>query len=216
MARFEDYHRTVIGYHGTSLSSALRIINRIESFRRSERDFDWLGRGIYFWEYAPRQALAWATLRREQLRKKRKQTSEDKRRAEEPIAVIASMIRLGFCFDLLEPANIEYLGRVFDEYSQDMSLSGQPLPKNNRKYRRLDYAVFEYAYNTIEESPGGPSVDTARGVYVPPGGGQRVWGASWVSRNAHIQLCVRNPICILGTWLHHPTTLGADDVKASL
>ena len=42
MARFDDYHRTVVGYHGTGLTTALRIVNRVESFRWSERDFDWL------------------------------------------------------------------------------------------------------------------------------------------------------------------------------
>ena len=47
MARFDDYHRTVVGYHGTGLNAALRIVNRVEDFRWSERDYDWLGRGIY-------------------------------------------------------------------------------------------------------------------------------------------------------------------------
>ena len=40
MARFDDYHRTVVGYHGTGLSAALRIVNRVEGFRKSERDYD--------------------------------------------------------------------------------------------------------------------------------------------------------------------------------
>ena len=54
MARFDDYHRTVVGYHGTRLSAALRMVNRIEGFRWSKRDYDWLGHGIYFWEYCAR------------------------------------------------------------------------------------------------------------------------------------------------------------------
>ena len=58
IARFDDYHRTLVGYHGTSLGTALRIVNRVQGFRWSERDYDWLGAGIYFWEFAPRQALA--------------------------------------------------------------------------------------------------------------------------------------------------------------
>ena len=66
MARFDDYHRTVVGYHGTGLMAALRIVNRIEDFRWSQRDYDWLGRGIYFWEYAPKQALTFATMRQRQ------------------------------------------------------------------------------------------------------------------------------------------------------
>ncbi len=91
MARFDDYHRTVVGYHGTGLTAALRIVNRIEDFRWSRRDYDWLGAGIYFWEYAPRQALAFAKLRQRQAERKRKKTAEDERRASEPLAVVACM-----------------------------------------------------------------------------------------------------------------------------
>jgi len=116
MARFHDYHRTVIGYHGTGLAAALRIVNRIEGFRLSERDYDWLGRGIYFWEYAPKQALDFARIRQRQFQKKKDKTPEDTRRADEPLAVVACMIRLGFCLDLTEPGNVKYLKDVFDDY----------------------------------------------------------------------------------------------------
>jgi hypothetical protein len=216
LARFDDYHRTVIGYHGTALSTALRIVNRIEGFRWSRRDFDWLGHGIYFWEHAPQQARDWAELRRRQLRKKKNPSADDIRRFDEPIAVVASMIRLGFCFDLLDPDNVEYLLSVFEEYRRSMELSGDPLPENNRKYRRLDCAVFEYAYKFIDAIPGHPAVDTSRSVFVPAGGDRRVWGSSWISRNTHIQLCVRNSASILGTWLHYPTGLEIDDVKEAI
>src|SRR5262249_41625385 len=93
---------------------------------------------------------------------------------------------------------------------------GEGLPKNTRKYRKLDCAVFEYAYQVISESEGEPSVDTARGVYVPTGGDRRVWEGSWISRDSHIQLCVRNPASLLGTWLHDPEGLEVDDVCKAL
>src|SRR5215471_12033578 len=63
MPRFADYHRTVIGYHGTRRSTALRMVQGLEDYRRSENRDDWLGQGIYFWEYAPKQAWAWARQR---------------------------------------------------------------------------------------------------------------------------------------------------------
>lgn len=216
MARFDDYHRTVIGYHGTGLSSALRIVNRVEGFRRSRRDFDWLGHGIYFWEYAPRQALNFARIRQRQHGRKKDPTPADVRRATEPLAVVACMIRLGFCFDLLDPENVQYLQETFVEYRRKMELADAPLPRNTRKYRKLDCAVFEYAYKFIEESGEKVAVDTARGVFVPSGGDRRVWDGSWVSRDAHTQLCVRNPACLLGTWLYEPTGLEVNDVCAAL
>jgi len=213
LARFDDYHRTVVGYHGTGLSTALQIVNRVEGFRWSRRNFDWLGHGIYFWEYAPDQARRWAELRQKQLQKKKNPTRDEIKRANEPIAVVASMIRLGFCFDLLDPSNVEYLLGVFEDYRESVELAGKILPENNRKYRKLDCAVFEYAYDVLGSASDQTTVDSSRGVYVPSGQARRVWDASWISRDVHTQICVRNPACILGTWLHHPKTLGADDVK---
>lgn len=216
MARFDDYHRTVVGYHGTGLSAALRIVNHVENFRWSERDYDWLGRGIYFWEYAPKQALAWAKLRQRKYQKKKKKTAEDQRRATEPLAVVACMIRLGFCLDLTEPDNVKYVGEIFESYKATMELTGEDLPTNNWQYRKLDCAVFEYAYEVIEASEPLLRVDTARGIYVPKDGAKRVWEGSWISRDTHIQLCVRNPASLLGAWLHHPAGLGVNDVAKAL
>ena len=141
MPRFDDYHRTLVGYHGTGLTAALRIINRIGDFRRSERDYDWLGRGIYFREYAPKQALTLAKMRQRQYRQKKKKSDYDHLRATESLAVIACMIRLGFCLDPTEPENVEYVGDAFASYEAGMKAANAPLPQNNRKYRKLD-ALF--------------------------------------------------------------------------
>ena len=216
MTRFDDYHRTVIGYHGTGLSSALRIVNRLQTFRSSERDYDWLGRGIYFWEYAPNQALEFARIRQRQYQKKKKKSSDDVRRATEPLAVVASMIRLGYCLDLTEPENVSYMELVFQAYSESLGLSGDPLPKNNRKYRKLDCDVFEYAYKQLAISEPMIKIDTARGIFVPADGEKRVWPGSWISKDTHIQLCVRNPASILGTWLHYPNELGVNDARKTI
>lgn len=216
MAKFDDYHRTVVGYHGTGLTAALRIVNRLEDFVWSERDYDWLGGGIYFWEYAPRQAFAWSKLRQKQYNKKKNKTPEDERRATERLAVVACMIRLGFCVDLTEPENVEYLGKIYESYKESMELTGDPLPTNERHYRRLDRAVFDYAYEVIEASEPNLKVDTARGIYVPKDGTKRIWDGSWISRDTHIQLCVRNPSSLLGAWLHYPTGLGVNDVCEAL
>jgi hypothetical protein len=216
MARFDDYHRTVIGYHGTGLTAALRIVNRIEGFRRSERDYDWLGRGIYFWEYAPNQALAFAEIRQRQYRQKKKKTPYHQLRATEPLAVVASMIRLGFCLDLTEPENVEYVRDAFASYKAGMEAANVALPRNNRKYRKLDRAVFEYTYKLLEDSEPNLKVDSSRGIYVPTDHATRVWEGSWLSRDTHIQICVRNPASILGTWLHYPTGLEVSDVCKAL
>jgi hypothetical protein len=216
MTRFDDYHRTVVGYHGTTLSVALSLITRVTDFVWSERDYDWLGRGVYFWEYAPKQALNFAKIRQHQLKKKKNKTPEEEHRANEPLAVVACMIRLGFCLDLTEPENVEYLAEIFDSYKESMTLADEELPRNTRKYRKLDRAVFEYAYKVIETEKPKLKVDTARGVYVPTDVAKRIWEGSWISRDAHIQLCVRNPASLLGIWLYHPIGLEVKDVCQAL
>jgi hypothetical protein len=160
--------------------------------------------------------LSWAKLRQRQYAKKADKTPEGERRATEPLAVVACMIRLGFCLDLTEPENIEFFKEVYEEYKENLELAGDPLPRNERRYRRLDRAVFDYAYAVIEKSDPNSQVDTARGIYVPAGGKKRVWDGSWISCDTHIQLCVRNPASILGAWLHHPTGLGVNDVCEAL
>jgi hypothetical protein len=190
---FLDYNRTVVGFHGTRLSTALEVVQRKQPLAPSTSPDDWLGHGAYFWEHAPRQALGWAR------RRARRQNWG------EGVAVLGAMIRLGHCLDLLDPANTEYLAGVYEEYLADMRASGEPIPRNANHRKFLDCSVFEYAYRFIAEDMGHP-VDTVRAVYVPTGRDRegrpaRVWPRSWVSREAHIQFCVRNPSCILGIWL---------------
>jgi hypothetical protein len=155
-----------------------------------------MGNGIYYWEYGPKQAWWWAELRRRQ------------RKWDEPVAVVASMIRLGFCFDLLDPDNTRDLKSFHDDYVETQIALGLPVPSNQRRHKYLDKAVFEYAYAATEEESERRGekvkVDTCRGVYVRPGSGGRLWNSSWVEHGAFIQLLVRNPECILGSWLVEP------------
>ena len=106
MPRFADYHRTIVGYHGSRRSTALRIVQGLEGYRRSENADDWLGHGVYFWEYTPKQAWSWAERRREL------------QGWGEEVAVLASMIRLGNCFDLLDPDNLGVLSGFRVEYEK--------------------------------------------------------------------------------------------------
>ncbi len=76
---------------------------------------------------------------------------------------------------------LRYLKEVFATYQETLALARAPLPKNTRKYRKLDCEVFEFAYTVLEVETSGSRVDTARGVYVPSGGSKRVWEGSWIS-----------------------------------
>jgi hypothetical protein len=86
-----DYDRTVVAFHGTRRTTAERLVAGVP-FGPSTNDDDWLGHGIYFWEYAPQQAWWWA-----------------RRRYGDEAAVVGALVRLGWCLDLLDPSNAELL-----------------------------------------------------------------------------------------------------------
>ena len=77
-----DRHaRIVFGYHGTHPAFAERLIRgevSIADWSPSTNEYDWLGHGIYFWEYAPDRAREWAGKG----------------------GVVGAIIRLGECLDL--------------------------------------------------------------------------------------------------------------------
>lgn len=176
-----DYHRTIIGFHGTTVEIADSLVAG-GPFRPSSNTDDWLGGGVYFWEYAPKQAWWWART--------------FKRHAEP--AVVGAMIRLGNCFDLLDPGNVRTLRVVHDDMIEDWRARGIEIPRNGNQHKNLDCAVFNDLYHLSDH--GGWPIDTTRAVYVPTEAGKRVWTRSWIYEEAHIQICVRNPRNILAVW----------------
>lgn len=175
-----DYDRPIVAFHGTSAANAEALING-EPFRASTRKDEWLGHGIYFWEYAPQQAWWWA--------ERRKKTNEQ-------TAVVGALIRLGQCLDFLDPENIQLLTTAHQELLLSFAAAGEPPPDNanNRKY--LDCAVFEFLYTQLGAN--GYKIDSARAVFVPST--NRVWPRSSIYKEAHIQICVREPKNILAVW----------------
>ena len=158
-----DYNRTIVGYHGTRLSTARRLVEG-EPFIYSRNNDDWLGHGIYFWEYAPKQAWDWAV----------------KRYGRADAAVVGAMIRLGRCLDLLDPENGQVLLAGHDELKAEAKRLRVSLPKNRNKFKYLDCAVFNYVYQSLAD--GGYHVETCRAVFVPTQSTNRYWTRSGLSR----------------------------------
>lgn len=52
-----QYHRLVLGYHGCDQSVADRVLAGEDMLKKSEKHYDWLGSGIYFWEHGPERAM---------------------------------------------------------------------------------------------------------------------------------------------------------------
>lgn len=178
---YSDYHRTVIGFHGTDMASAERLVAG-ENFEASDQDDEWSGKGIYFWEHAYKQAWWWA---------------KDHKKHPTP-AVIGAVIRLGNCFDLLDPGNITILREFYQKMVDDMTVNNIKIPLNVRRHRKLDCAIFNYMYSESEQAK--QPLDTSRAVYVPTSKLKRICKGSWISEETHIQICVRNSNNILAVW----------------
>ncbi len=163
------------------MASAERLVSG-EDFQPSDEDDEWFGKGIYFWEHAFKQAWWWA---------------RDHKRHPHP-AVIGTVIRLGNCFDLIDPGNVEILHDFYDAMLAELRAAGIEPPRNVYTRRRLDCALFNYVYKYCERAR--QPLDTARAVYVPTSRLKRVVPGSWISEETHIQVCVRNPRSILAVW----------------
>lgn len=169
------YDRTVLGYHGCEEATAQLILGGYP-FQSSDNDYDWLGRGTYFWEYGFERALEFA-----------------QRKCTRP-AVVGAIIQLGNCFDLTDLRHTKELALAFNAFKA--GVIGHPLPINrggpDRKARRLDCAVVNFAMQTSPQPYDCVRCSFQEGHPVYPGAG--------MTMEAHIQIAIRNPACIIGTF----------------
>ena len=174
MARPLSAPRTVTGYHGCTRAVADAILAE-GAFRLSENTYDWLGRGVYFCEYAPYRALEWARL-------------VALERGDEP-AVLGVTIRLGRCVNLLD---VEHHEALVETHKRLVIEYGDRLPRNTgRGGHFLDRLVIDTACENAEEV--GSNVDTVRGSFAE---GEPIYPGSKILSKAHTQIAVRNPVCI--------------------
>jgi hypothetical protein len=180
------HDRVVLAYHGCDAAVAERLLAG-EPFQRSENDYDWLGAGVYFWEYGADRALQFA---RDQQRRGK---------VAEP-AVVGALVQLGRCFDLLDTAHTQDLASAFRKYRSVATRRGWMLPRNagstpDRKLRRLDCSVLNFYLDGLDTM--GVAFDTVRCGFPE---GERAFPGSGIYRESHIQISVRNPACILGVF----------------
>lgn len=178
----------VLGYHGCDAETARKVVNREEPLQPSDKKYDWLGSGIYFWESDPRRAMEWAT------------EAKARDKIQTP-AVIGAVIDLGNCLDLLNRENIELVRDAHTLFVQEQQASGLTIPENkslagetDNILRYLDRAVIQFLHGILD-SNGEASFDSVRGLF--PEGGALYAGAGFRDRN-HIQIAVCNPELILG------------------
>src|SRR2546426_169351 len=94
------YQRMIVGYHGCDARLATKVLTGKMQLKPSANAYDWLGKGIYFWEHGPHRAYEWAI----------EQARLSGRKIKEP-AVLGAKINLGICLDLLDTENTRLLSR---------------------------------------------------------------------------------------------------------
>lgn len=180
------YDRTVLAYHGCDAEVAARILGG-QLFNESQNDYDWLGKGTYFWEYGPERARNFAN---EQRARGKVSTP----------AIVGAVIQLGRCFDLMDIRFTAELSAAYEIFSAHQVESNRPMPENrgalpDRKRRMLDCAVINFYLAQLAAA--GNVYDTVRCGFVE---GPPAFEGSGIFSQSHVQLAVRNPACIVGVF----------------
>jgi hypothetical protein len=150
------YDRIVIAYHGCDAATVERLLRGV-SFKKSQNDYDWLGEGIYFWEYGAHRALKFA------------HDQKALGKVTTP-AIIGALVQLGHCFDLMDTRFTEELPLAFEMFKKHHRSTGRPMPSNSGKtpdklLRRRDCAVLNYYLDELHHI-GGETYDTIRCGFV--------------------------------------------------
>lgn len=173
------YDRQVIGYHACRKEVADGLLDG-DTFRPSRNDWDWLGRGVYFWEFGHQRAYDWA------LQWPRLQGKQ--------FAVIGAILQLGNCLDLLDTDHTSRLSKFAKAYLG----SGRVLPPNTGAKRLGDcFLINSFCEELEEQAP----IDTVRGLFQE---GAPITEGSEILLQNHIQIVARRPSAIIG--LFRPRT----------
>lgn len=177
----------ILGFHGCDKEVGDAILSGGENhLKPSEKKWDWLGHGIYFWEGNLARAWEWARARQ----------AEGK--IKEPF-VIGAIIDLRHCLDLFDREAMRQVQQAHHAVTMLMNIAGQPMPVNSgptpdKAGRQLDCMVL----NTLHElrhSNSQEPYDSVRGPFLE---GDPIYEGAGFRSHSHIQICVRKTHCIKG------------------
>ena len=183
-----------LGFHGCDKAVAEEVVLGKEKLRLSERPWDWLGHGVYFWEDSPARALRWAV-----------DQSKGSRGAIKTPAVLGAIIDLGNCLNLIDAEALSLVRAAHDSYVGICNATGTEILTNKGqglRARYLDCAVIETLHR-LHEEVGGPRFDSVRGFFIE---GSELYPGAGFRELDHIQICVRSASSILGYFLPPDST----------
>ena len=173
----DRFTRIVLGYHGCEPAFADALLRGelpIEAWESSQNPYDWLGHGIYFWEFAPERAKIWGGKG----------------------GIIGAVIQLGVCLDFTDVAHTDLLAEGFERIKAVHRRRGKPLPKNKGKRRDLDCLVINNVVAWTEKQRR-LRFQTVRCPFLE---GEPAFPGSAIFRESHVQIAVRDTRCILGVF----------------
>lgn len=178
----------ILGFHGCDKKTADGILcnDKPSHLKHSEKDYDWLGSGIYFWEGNYARALEWAHDRQKE------------GNIQTP-AVIGAIIDLRQCLDMFDLGAMQQLRHAHLFLRKMYRRAGQKLPRNvgptpDKGGRKLDCLVIKTLHQ-MRNDQGQVQYDSVRGPFLE---GKRIYATSGFRTHTHIQICVRNTACIKG------------------
>ena len=181
----------ILGFHGTDESIVYDVLNGNGDLKESDNLYDWLGNGVYFWDNSPSRAMDWA------IGLSRRKGSKIKKPA-----VIGAILDLGYCLDLLDYKNLEFVKFGYRILKKTFSASKTPMPQNKGDdadliFRELDCAAIQSLHKSMQEN-NEKEFDSVRGVFWE---GKELYHKAGFREKNHIQICVRNIDCIKGYFL---------------
>lgn len=186
-ADYEYQPSFLLGFHGCDREVGEKILRGQEpDLKPSEKAYDWLGTGIYFWEGNVARAWQWA-----EDRKAQGKVNE--------AFVIGAIIDLRHCLDLFSSEAMQMVRTAHAGLEKMMHAAGQPMPQNvgatpDKAGRRLDCAVIN-SLHTERHEEGLVSFDSVRGPFLE---GEPIYPGAGFRAESHIQICVRTVDCIKG------------------
>ena len=115
-------------------------------------------------------------------------------------AVLGAIIDLGNCLNLIDTDHLNLVKAAYAAYLELCSKAGVDPAVNKGKDRRarfLDRAVMETLHKLRKEQKE-LSFDSVRAFFVE---GSELYPDAGLRALDHIQICVRNPACIIGYFL---------------
>ncbi len=187
---YKHHPSLVFGFHACEREVGEGLLSGSKNFKASKNSFDWLGNGMYFWENSPHRAEAYG-----------QELKNERKKLKDPV-VVGAVIHLGYCFDLLESHSLSLLKSYYYAMVESYEKAGDDVPQNesankkddNRVFRKLDCAVFEYMHSVIKKTDR-RDFDSVRGAFWE---GDELYPSAGFNEKNHIQICIRNPNCIKG------------------